>query len=111
MFPPSHQAEDSVMHDAERPTAAIGCDLAEGLLAARAAGQLVTERQRELAAHLAVCSTCREIGQALEVPVFADALAGVEIDGDFAELSVIASDNYIRGQVIGRGGMGHIVRA
>src|SRR5262249_43440318 len=30
---------------------------------------------------------------------------------DFAELTVVADDNYVRGREIGRGGMGHIVRA
>jgi predicted Ser/Thr protein kinase len=74
-----------------------GCDLAETLIAARAAGALGADSAPVLDAHLASCAACLCVAR--------------ELDAGFDELGVVAPDRYIRGVEIGRGGMGHIIRA
>jgi tRNA A-37 threonylcarbamoyl transferase component Bud32/tetratricopeptide (TPR) repeat protein len=89
-----------------------GCGLAEALLAAQAAGALRPESERLLAAHLAHCPSCALVAGSLDAPVMAEAFASAaDLERNFDELAVIAPDNYVRGLEIGRGGMGHIVRA
>jgi tetratricopeptide (TPR) repeat protein len=85
-----------------------GCDLAETLIAARAAGALGPDTAPVLDAHLASCAACLRVAR--EIDAAPGSLTGAELAG-FEELSVVAADTYIRGIEIGRGGMGHIIRA
>ena len=101
-----------ILELAQTRTPPLMCDLADALMAARAAGPLPAESERLLNGHLESCPACWRLARELQAPSFSDALAGAaDLEGDFDELILVPSDNYARGQEIGRGGMGRIVRA
>src|SRR5262249_21203663 len=59
---------------------------------------------------LAACDACMRVARELDTTAVAAALAG-DVTVDFTTFTVVAAQNYVRGEEIGRGGMGHIVRA
>src|SRR5215831_15109372 len=79
------------------------CDDMEALLAARLVHELGSDDARRLHEHVAGCDSCRSLAQILAGAALADATG---LGCDFAELGVVDSDNYVRGEEIGRGGMG-----
>ncbi len=90
-----------------------GCAEIEPLLAAGIFGSLDGEQRRALADHLERCPPCRAVSAELsEHPVGAALVEEGMIDAaDFPELRVVEPENYVRGEEIGRGGMGRVVRA
>jgi WD40 repeat protein/tRNA A-37 threonylcarbamoyl transferase component Bud32 len=92
---------------------AFTCDDTEALLAERMVGELDTARQRELEEHLGACEACFELARDLDGSGVEDTLLelGASPVSDFPDLREVATDNYVRGREIGRGGMGRIVRA
>jgi tRNA A-37 threonylcarbamoyl transferase component Bud32 len=98
----------AILELAEPP--ALPCEVAEVLIAARAAGPLAPDRARLLDGHLGHCAACRALTGALLELGLPDAVAA-ELARNFEDLAVVPAETYVRGDEIGRGGMGQIVRA
>jgi WD40 repeat protein/tRNA A-37 threonylcarbamoyl transferase component Bud32 len=89
------------------------CADIEPLLAELVLGPLGPEAERTLRAHLEGCGSCLAVATDLDRNPVGAALIdlGMVAVEDFKDLRVVEPENYVRGDEIGRGGMGRILRA
>src|SRR5262245_12537936 len=96
----------------ERTLGASSCAEVELLLAARVVGPMAPDEERRLLEHLEGCSACLAVASDLDGAKVGEALVELGVTPrDFEELRTIDAEFYVRGQEIGRGGMGRIVAA